>query len=52
MVVNKDYFDIKKGSYVFTPTDKVNSVTVDQGKGPMKALRYNRHSLMVSTGFL
>lgn len=38
MVVDKDTFDIKPGSYVFIPTNKVHSVTVDESKGAMKVL--------------
>ena len=38
MVVDKDTFDIKAGSYVFIPTNKVHSVMVDETKGVMKVL--------------
>lgn len=38
MVVDKDTFDIKPGSYVFIPTNKVHSVMVDETKGVMKVL--------------
>ena len=38
MVVDKDTFDIKPGSYVFIPTNKTHSVTVDESKGVMKVL--------------
>ncbi|MDP6909262.1 MAG: cupin domain-containing protein [Flavobacteriales bacterium] len=38
MVVDKDTFRIKPGSYVFIPTNVVHSVTVDESKGIMKAL--------------
>jgi quercetin dioxygenase-like cupin family protein len=38
MVVDKDTFDIKPGSYVFIPTNKVHSVKVDESKGVMKVL--------------
>ena len=38
MVVDKDTFNIKPGSYVFIPTNTVHSVTVDKSKGIMKVL--------------
>ena len=38
MVVDKDTFHIKPGSYVFIPTNKVHSVSVDESKGVMKVL--------------
>ena len=38
MVVDKDTFNIKPGSYVFIPTNKVHSVIVDETKGVMKVL--------------
>ena len=38
MVVDKDTFNIKPGSYVFIPTNKVHSVIVNESKGVMKVL--------------
>ncbi len=38
MVVDNDTLHIKPGSYVFIPTNKVHSLTVDESKGVMKAL--------------
>ena len=38
MVVDKDTFNIKPGSYLFIPTNKVHSVIVDESKGVMKVL--------------
>ncbi len=38
MILDKDTFNIKPGSYVFIPTNKVHSVNVDESKGVMKVL--------------
>lgn len=38
MVVDTDTFGIKPGSYVYIPTNKTHSVTVDETKGAMKVL--------------
>ena len=38
MVVDKDTFLIKPGSYVFIPTNKVHSVKVDETKDVIKVL--------------